>query len=168
MMKKVLFALVATALFLSAENDTVTFELKGDFGKELKALIEKYKDSGQITVVEKKVVTDDKTIGEQIKSFFVEKEKKESEKKKIDLFALGKKLYTTKCHACHGERAEKKAYNRSRPLISLSLEDMEESIRGYKVDQYDRGNAFIMKPFADSLNDEELQGVYEYIKSLNN
>jgi len=45
---------------------------------------------------------------------------------------------------------------------------MEESIRGYKINQYDRGNAFIMKPFADSLNDEELKGVYEYIKSLKN
>jgi cytochrome c553 len=63
---------------------------------------------------------------------------------------------------------ELKAMNSSRPLNSLSLEDFQIAIRDYGLDQYDRGMAFVMKPYASMLIDKDIKAVYEYIKRINN
>lgn len=78
----------------------------------------------------------------------------------------GKKFYINKCQSCHGEKAEKKAYGTSRPLIDLSLEDMQLSIRDYRVDDYDRGNAFVMKRYVNILTEKRIKDIYSYIKTL--
>lgn len=166
-MKKTLLSLLFLTLLLSASDNTVTFELKGEFGKELKALIEKYKDSGEITVIERKTVSDDKSIGQQIDSFFAEKEQKEQAAMTKDLLSAGERIFKKKCSKCHGKKGEEKAYNSSRPLNTLSLEDMKYSIDRYNLDDYDRGAAFIMKPYAMSVSHRELKGVYEYIQKIN-
>lgn len=98
---------------------------------------------------------------------------KEIEDKAIALYKLkermsknGKALYINKCQQCHGEKADKRAYATSRPLIDLTLDDMQISIRDYVNEEYDRGNAFIMKPYANLLTVDRVKDVYSYIKSL--
>jgi len=78
----------------------------------------------------------------------------------------GKELYINTCQTCHGEKADKKAYNTSRSLVDLSLQDMQLSIRDYTLDEYDRGMAMIMKPYATMLNQKKIKEVYSYIKTL--
>ena len=78
----------------------------------------------------------------------------------------GKDLYTNTCQTCHGEKADLKPYNTSRALIDLSLQDMQLAIRDYMIDDYDRGFAMIMKPYANMLNDKKMKEVYSYIKTL--
>ena len=78
----------------------------------------------------------------------------------------GKELYINKCQSCHGEKADIKAYNVSRSLIDLSLQDMQLSIRDYTLDEYDRGFAMVMKPYATILNQKKIKEIYSYIKTL--
>ncbi|WP_321468974.1 cytochrome c [Halarcobacter sp.] len=78
----------------------------------------------------------------------------------------GKKLYISTCQKCHGEKADKKAYNTSRPLVELSLQDMQLSIRDYVIGEYDRGRAILMRPYAKSMTSTDIKNVYSYIKSL--
>lgn len=113
---------------------------------------------------------DEKMIEERILAK-LEKRKKEEiqlKKKKIldSMAKSGKALYLDKCQKCHGEKADKRPFNTSRPLIELNLSDMQQSIRDYNLNDYDRGKAIIMKPYAILLTDKRVKSVYTYIKSL--
>ena len=78
----------------------------------------------------------------------------------------GKDIYINQCQRCHGKKAELEAYNTSRALINLNLEDFQQSIRDYTIGEYDRGAAMVMKPYANNLNTKKIKDVYSYIKSL--
>ncbi len=78
----------------------------------------------------------------------------------------GKELYINKCQTCHGGKANLTPYNSSRALIDLTLQDMQLAIRDYKIDEYDRGYAMIMRPYANMLTSQKMKEVYSYIKTL--
>jgi len=78
----------------------------------------------------------------------------------------GKSIYLNKCQQCHGTKAEKEAYGVARPLNSLSLDDMTLAIRDYYLGEYNRGKAFIMKPYASLLTENDVKNIYSYIQSL--
>jgi mono/diheme cytochrome c family protein len=103
----------------------------------------------------------------------LEKKKEAEEKAKVekelkDATILAKELYTSKCQTCHGVNGEKSAYNTSRPLKDLSREDMNESIKNYKVGNVNSMNANIMAPYANFLNYDEIKGIHAYLNKLNN
>lgn len=78
----------------------------------------------------------------------------------------GKHIYLNTCQQCHGEKAEKTPYNTSRALIDLNYNDFKLAIRDYTNDEYDRGYAMIMKPYAISLNTKKIKDIYTYIQTL--
>ena len=98
--------------------------------------------------------------------------KKEAEKKAIEVKAIqdaainGEKTYVNKCQSCHGTNGEKNAYNTSRPLKDLSIEDMTVSIRDYKLGNKNSGNAVIMTPYANYVNENDIKGIYSYLKKI--
>ena len=98
--------------------------------------------------------------------------KKEAEKKAIEVKAIqdaainGEKTYVNKCQSCHGTNGEKNAYNTSRPLKDLSIEDMTVSIRDYKLGNKTSGNAIIMTPYANYVNENDIKGIYSYLKKI--
>ena len=100
--------------------------------------------------------------------------KKEAEKKAIEVQAIqdaainGEKTYVNKCQSCHGTNGEKNAYNTSRPLKDLSIEDMTVSIRDYKLGNKNSGNAVIMTPYANYVNENDIKGIYSYLQKINN
>ena len=100
--------------------------------------------------------------------------KKEAEKKAIEVKAIqdaainGEKTYVNKCQSCHGANGEKNAYNTSRPLKDLSIEDMTVSIRDYKLGNKNSGNAVIMTPYANYLNENDIKGIHSYLQKINN
>lgn len=103
----------------------------------------------------------------------LEKKKEAEEKAKVeqelkDSATIAKELYTTKCQTCHGANGEKSAYNTARPLKDLSVEDMQESIKNYKVGKVDSMNANIMTPYANFIDYKEIKGINAYLKSINN
>ena len=94
-----------------------------------------------------------------------EKAKVEQELKEASIDA--QKIYTNKCQNCHGANGEKSAYNSSRPLKTLSAEDMEESIKNYKNGKVDSSNATIMAPYASYLDSKTIKGIHAYLNNLN-
>lgn len=172
MLKKVILGLVVSISILNAEGQ-ICFKLEGKLGEEIKALVEKYKGSleavsisngesvnvGNVEEIMAKVEA--KIEAKKIKQ--VEENKKEKVKQ---FMADGKKIFTSKCQSCHGVKAEKEAYNKSRALSSLSLEQIKTSIRGYQESSYDRGLAIMMTPYANILMEKDVEAVYEYIQTL--
>ena len=94
-------------------------------------------------------------------------EKAKVEKELQDAKIDAKALYENKCQNCHGQKGEISAYNSARPLKDLSLEDMEESIKNYKVGKVDSINANIMTPYANFVDYKEIKGIHAYLKELN-
>lgn len=79
----------------------------------------------------------------------------------------GEKLYISKCATCHGDKGELKARGVSRPINDLNLQDFTLSIRGYNNGDYDRGMAFVMKPYATLMTQKDIKNVYVYLRSIN-
>lgn len=78
----------------------------------------------------------------------------------------GKSSYILHCQRCHGEQGETLSSNTSRAISKLSLIDFELSMRGYILDDYDRGRAIIMKPYATIVDSRDIKNIYSYLKSL--
>jgi cytochrome c553 len=102
----------------------------------------------------------------------LEKKKEAEEKAKIekelkDATILAQELYTTKCQSCHGANGEKRAYNTSRPLKDLSVEEMTQSIKNYKVGNVNTINGNIMTPYANFLDTNEIKGIHNYLNTMN-
>lgn len=95
----------------------------------------------------------------------VQEEKEAKIEKALKSKIAGKEIYVNKCQSCHGESAEKTTYN-TRALRTLSLEEMKLSIRKYTIEDPETGFEMIMKPYADMLNKEKIEQVYEYIQKL--
>lgn len=96
-------------------------------------------------------------------------EKKAKEIKEIkDAAIAGENTYVNKCQSCHGINGEKNAYNTSRPLKDLSIEDMTISIRDYKLGTKSSNNAIIMTPYANYLDVNDIKGIYSYLNKINN
>ena len=93
-----------------------------------------------------------------------EKEIQEIKKAAID----GENTYKNKCQACYGANGEKRAYNSSRPLKDLSVEDMIQAMKDYKNGRIDSPNAILMAPYANFLNEDIVKGVYGYLNKINN
>lgn len=100
-------------------------------------------------------------------------ELKEEEKSKAELaekkrlFNLsGKTMYIAKCQSCHGEKGET-IYSTSRALNTLNFFDFKTTIRDYKLNTYDRGNAIAMSPYAKMMFTNDIKAVYAYLKSIN-
>jgi cytochrome c553 len=117
--------------------------------KELKALIKKY--NGKVIFVSKNT--------QEQKEF-------EAKQKLSKTISKGKKLYKDNCQECHGVDATKESYGTSRALTSLTRSQFKDALWGYSNDEYSRGMAMIMRPFADQLIDEDQDKIYEYIQTL--
>lgn len=98
-----------------------------------------------------------------------EKEKKEKEiEKKLKDKIAGKEIYINKCQSCHGEKGEKSAYNASKPLKDMNLEDMSYSIDRYTLDaSYGNGYQTVMRSIAANITKNDLEKIYNYLESLN-
>lgn len=112
-----------------------------------------------------KAVTKD--LNTEVSKSLVSLEKnKEAKQVEADL-KEGERFYKLKCVTCHGEKGELKAKGTSRPINTLSIEEIETSVRGYKMDEYNRGLAILMKPYASFLYDERIKQIKLYLDSVN-
>jgi len=92
------------------------------------------------------------------------KVEKELQEAKID----AKELYINKCQSCHGINGEL-SKSSSRALKNLTIEQMEESIKDYKLGRIDRMTATTTAPIhTNNLDTKTIKGIYAYLKELNN
>jgi len=95
-----------------------------------------------------------------------EEKAEEKEKIRVGNVEKGKEIYTTQCIKCHGEKAEKRAYNVSRPLNTLSYDQMEMAITEYDMNLRKGSYSFLMKSYSSSLTVEKIQAISAYIQTL--
>ncbi len=174
MFKKIILGLVISTGILSA-SEQVCFKLEGKMGDDIKALLYKYKGSLESVTLQSggpAVLTDEMLAKIEAR---VEKKIEKRQAKKVadakkakvkETLAGGKNLFATRCQACHGKKASKEAYGKSRALNSLTLEEMKDSIEGYQNYTYDRGLASLMTPYASGLMMNEVESIYNYIQTL--
>ena len=84
------------------------------------------------------------------------------EEKRITNMAKGKNIYDSTCKRCHGD-GTKRAYNTARALKSMTLEQMQVSIRDIANGEQDNGMGILMMPYANLLSSQDLKDVYNYL-----
>ncbi|CAM3563478.1 c-type cytochrome [Arcobacter aquimarinus] len=95
-----------------------------------------------------------------------EKAKVEEELKEAAIDAQN--IYTNKCQSCHGINGEK-SISGSRALKNLTVEEMDESIKDYKLGRVDRMSAITTAPIhTNNLDTKTIKGIYHYLNNLNN
>lgn len=169
-LKKVIMASALSALLVSSlyADKCVCFELKGEFGDEVAALLKKYmKNMGDqnITVVREEVITD------RQKQSFVDSlvgivaPPAASPTGEYDLSA-GKAFYDKQCATCHGLDGKEKAYGTSRPIAGMSEADVYAELRKYQDSSYSGGARFIKQTIAQPMTHSLMRNVGAYIQSL--
>lgn len=107
---------------------------------------------------------------EQLKAYLyeIQEEEKIANKKKEEMgdIAAGKEMYTSQCAQCHGDRGEKKAYNVSKPLNTMTFDDMVYAIREYDLGERTGGMTMLMKPYAAGLTEDKIKNISSYLQSL--
>ena len=78
--------------------------------------------------------------------------------------ADGAQVYT-KCAACHGANAEKKAMGKSEIIAGWEADKTIASLKGYKAGTYGGPMKALMKGQVSKLSDEEIEAVSAYIAS---
>ena len=77
----------------------------------------------------------------------------------------GASLYS-KCIACHGAKAEKKALNKSQIIQGWEASKIESALNGYKDGSYGGAMKGLMRAQVASYDDAKIKTVSEYISTL--
>ncbi|MDD6054970.1 MAG: c-type cytochrome [Helicobacter sp.] len=166
-MKKLLLMLFC-ALFLGNylnANECICFELKGEFGEEIKAIMQKYsKNLGSKDI---KVVREDADLSVQEKSFLdslLGTGQVAQTNKNIDI-ENGKKLYDRDCASCHGEKGELSVAGK--PAINTwSAKDIAAEIKSYQNQNFQGQSQFIKNQVAQRYTSQNMQEIGAYLESL--
>lgn len=157
-MKRVLLSCALVASMMVAE-ETYVFTAKGEFAKELKALMEKHAQEGQVEIQE--VPLEYSTGGGGVLDAIL------SPRPLVGNVAAGKALYNRTCFRCHGVEAERSSYNNARVLRTLSKEELMNQIEGYRRDaSYGGSTSLVMHQASVTLTSQEIRSLAEYISSL--
>ncbi len=143
-------------------NDSYIIEADGEFGKELKSLVEKHAKDNNISVkiYEKSNSSDDDESGRFL-NIGIDKNANYNGTK-------GKELYEKNCKSCHGENGTKKAMGISQRLSDMSGDDIADSMAGYRGDvQFGGRLKYLMAPIATRMSLKDLGHIIAYLKGDN-
>ncbi len=144
-----------------ANDSRYVIEAKGEFGRELKNLVEKYAKDGNasVNIYQGGSATglDDSrflNIGVNRNQFFN--------------ITAGEQIYIKRCQSCHGEKGEKRASAHSKRLKDMSAEDIEAAINSYSNDgNYGGSQRDVMQTEAQRISYRDLGNVIAYLKGEN-
>lgn len=151
---------------LIAANDSYIIEADGEFGKELKALVEKHaKDNNlSVKVYENSNKQPSKFKDDEDDRFInigINKNANYNSDK-------GKELYDKNCKSCHGDKGTKRAMSVSERLSDMSGDDIADSMAGYRGDaQYGGRLKYLMRPIAIKMSLKDLGHIIAYLKGDN-
>ena len=164
MIKKI-FASTLLSLSLLNANECVCFELKGEFGEEIKAILKKYsKNLGSKDI---QVIREDADLTIQEKSFLeslIGTGEVASSNQKNDL-ENGKKLYNRDCASCHGEKGEI-AVAKKTPINTWSAQDIADESKSYQNQDFQGQSRFIKNQIAQRYTKKDMEDVGAYVESL--
>ncbi|WP_086247241.1 c-type cytochrome [Campylobacter vicugnae] len=151
---------------LIATNDSYIIEADGEFGKELKALVEKHATDNNLSVkvYENSNKQPSKFEDDEDDRFInigINKNANYNSDK-------GKELYDKNCKSCHGEKGTKRAMSVSERLSDMSGDDIADSMAGYRGDaQYGGRLKYLMRPIAIKMSLKDLGHIIAYLKGDN-
>ncbi|EES89459.1 c-type cytochrome [Helicobacter canadensis] len=164
MIKKI-FASTLLSLSLLNANECVCFELKGEFGEEIKAILKKYsKNLGSKDI---QVVREDADLTVQEKSFLqslIGTGEVASSSQKYNL-ENGKKLYNRDCASCHGEKGEI-AVAKKAPINTWSAQNIADEIKSYQDQSFQGQSRFVKNQIAQRYTKKDMEDVGAYVESL--
>ena len=163
-MKKII---LAATLFLGAlnANECICFELKGEFGEEIKAIMKKYsKNLGSKNI---EVVREDADITPQEKSFLdslIGSTNAPTTNKGYDI-ENGKKLYERDCASCHGQKGETTVAKRA-GINTWKMADIVREIKSYQDQSFQGQSRFVKTQIAQKYTKRNMQEIGAYLETL--
>lgn len=150
---------------LIATNDSYIIEADGEFGKELKALVEKHAKDNNLSVKVYENSNKQSSKFDDEDDRFINIGINKSASYNSD---KGKELYEKNCQSCHGQKGTKRAMSVSQRLSDMSGDDIADSMAGYRGDaQYGGRLKYIMRPIAVRMSLKDLGHIIAYLKGDN-
>ncbi|CAM2814871.1 c-type cytochrome [Helicobacter burdigaliensis] len=163
-MKKIL---LAGLFFLGAlyAKECVCFELEGEFGEEIKAILQKYsKNLGSKDI---KVVREDADLSVQEKSFIdslLGTGNVASNDPAYDL-ENGKKKYERDCASCHGAKGEVSVAKKA-PINTWKAQDITDEIKTYQNQTFEGQSRFVKNQISQRYTKKDMLDIGHYIETL--
>jgi len=161
--KGTLILSLLTALTMYA-NECVCFELKGEFGEEIKEILKKYtKNLGDKDI---KIIKEDSDLKKQ-QSFLdslsgiASTGTFGSQEVSAESFERAKLLYHSQCASCHGENGETVVGKSA--IRDMSKQNIEEALYSYTDESYNGPARFIKKSAASTMTKIEMRSLAEYV-----
>lgn len=151
---------------IALAQDSYIIEANGEFGKELKSLVEKHaKDNNLSVKIYEKNSQQSSQYDDDDNSRFinigVNKNASYNSNK-------GKELYEKNCKSCHGEKGTIRAMGVSERLSDMSGDDIADTMAGYRGDaQYGGRLKYLMQPIAVRMSLNDLGHIIAYLKGDN-
>ena len=75
-------------------------------------------------------------------------------------------LYAKSCKGCHGADGSKVAMGMTRPLNSLTLDEVKAALAGYKAGTYGGAKKAMMERVVKPMSDADLEALAAHVDSL--
>lgn len=83
------------------------------------------------------------------------------------LFAADGATLYKKCATCHGQKADKKALNKSNPIHTMTSEQIKTALEGYKAGTLNlHGQGKMMTMQVKNLSSEDIDALSKYIPTI--
>lgn len=163
-----LAVLLSLNLFAAEDKECVCFELKGKFGEEIRAILEKYtKNLGDDQI---RVVTEDsyqaeesKSITDSVLGIFSPEESVAKQAKGKDLTEVAS-VYERDCATCHGIAGSNT--ESSRAISSMDADSIFDVLITYHDGTYKGPSRFVKKTAVQTLSFDDLKLLSHYITTL--
>lgn len=166
-MRKLLSKIVCVVFLGSSlyANECICFELKGEFGEEIKAIMQKYsKNLGAKNI---KVVREDADLTPQEKSFvdsLLGTGEVSASPKQVNLES-GKTLYMRDCASCHGDKGEISIAGQ-KPINTWSANAIASELKTYQNQTFEGQSRFVKNQITQRYTKRNMEEVGAYIESL--
>lgn len=179
----VISALCTSFIFSStASAEIVCFELSGEFGEEIRAVLEKYKnqiENGDIKTIKNNSMLQSYLPAENTspKELQTQAEKAaaangitlppspklntQNSVNGIDL-ALGERLYSRDCASCHGAKGEEKVLDRA-AINTWSAEDIATELYHYQTYEFTGRSRFIKNQIAQRYIERDRKSIGAFV-----
>ncbi|WP_201273972.1 c-type cytochrome [Helicobacter sp. MIT 11-5569] len=166
-MKKLLLTLTCAITISSSlyAGECICFELKGEFGEEIKAIMKKYsKNLGGDNI---KVVREDADLTPQERSFLASMlgEGEVSGNTRGANLENGKKLYDRDCASCHGKKGELSVAGTKR-INTWKANAIADEIKTYANQSFEGQSRFIKNQIAQRYTKRDMNDIGAYVESL--
>jgi len=111
------------------------------------------------------VILSDGDLEQRLNKIQDKREEKAKAVKIAKAKANGGKIYKDTCAKCHGANGEIRVSN-SKALNSMSVEDIQQAMMEYRIDDRTSINAILMKPYATLVQSKEVDSIAQYIQTL--